>query len=105
VAFDTVKAWLGMLESLYYLFELRPFAGKLARTLRKEAKVYLYEPTELEDPGARFENLVALHLAKLVDAWNDRGLGDYALWYVRDKERREVDFLITERRKPYLLLE
>jgi len=26
----------------------------------------------------RFENLVALHLLKLVDAWNDYGYGDYA---------------------------
>lgn len=54
---------------------------------------------------ARFENLVALHLTELVDAWNDRGYGDFALWYVRDKERREVDFLVTDRRRPYLLLE
>jgi predicted AAA+ superfamily ATPase len=105
VAFDTAKAWLGIFERLYYLFELRPYAGKLARTLRREAKVYLYDLTEIDDPGARFENVVALHLRKLVDTWNDRGQGDFALWYVRDKERREVDFLITERRKPYLLLE
>lgn len=105
VAFDTARGWLETLARLYFLFELRPFAGRLARTLRREGKVYLFDPTEIEDPGARFENLVALHLAKLVDAWNDRGFGDFALWYVRDKERREVDFLITERRRPYVLLE
>ena len=105
VAFDTARGWLETLARLYYLFELRPYAGRLARTLRREGKVYLFDPTEIEDPGARFENLVALHLTKLVDAWNDRGFGDFALWYVRDKERREVDFLITERRRPYVLLE
>jgi hypothetical protein len=105
VAFGTAKLWLDTLSRLYFLFELRPFAGKLARTLRREAKAYLFDPTEIEDPGARFENLVALHLHKLVDAWNDRGHGDFALSYVRDKERREVDFLVTERRRPYLLLE
>jgi hypothetical protein len=105
VAFETAKAWLGALARLYVLFELRPFAGKLARTLRREAKVYLFDFTELTDSGARFENLVALHLLKLVDAWNDRGHGDFALHYVRDKERREVDFLVTDRRRPYLLLE
>jgi uncharacterized protein len=105
VAYETAKSWLGTLARLYYAFELRPFAGKLARTLRREAKVYLFDFTEVEDPGARFENLAALHLLKLVDAWNDHGYGDFALWYVRDKERREVDFLITERRRPYLLLE
>jgi predicted AAA+ superfamily ATPase len=105
VAYETAKSWLATLARLYFLFELRPFAGKLARTLRREAKVYLFDFTAVDDPGARFENLVALHLLKLVDAWNDRGHGDFALWYVRDKERREVDFLITERRRPYLLLE
>jgi uncharacterized protein len=105
VAFDTAKSWLAILERLYYLFELRPFAGKLARTLRREGKVYLYDYTELEDPGTRFENMVALHLRKLVDAWNDYGHGDFALWYVRDKERREVDFVITDRRRPYMLVE
>jgi hypothetical protein len=67
--------------------------------------VYLFDPSEIENADARFENVVALHLRKLVDAWNDRGHGDFALWYVRDKERREVDFLVTERRRPYLLLE
>ena len=105
VAFDTAKAWIDALARLYFLFELRPFAGKLARTLRREAKVYLFDASEIEDPGARFENMTALNLLKLVDAWNDRGYGDFALCYVRDKERREVDFLITDRRRPYLLVE
>ena len=105
VAFDTARGWLETLERLYYLFEIRPFAGTLARTLRREAKVYLLDHSLIEDPGARFENVVALHLRKLVDHWNGRGDGDFALWYVRDKERREVDFLITERGKPWLLAE
>jgi predicted AAA+ superfamily ATPase len=105
VAYETAKSWLATLARLYFLFELRPFAGKLARTLRREAKIYLFDFTAVDDPGARFENLVALHLLKLVDAWNDQGYGDFGLWYVRDKERREVDLLITERRRPYLLLE
>lgn len=105
VAFETVRGWLATLERLYFLFEIRPFAGRLARTLRREGKFYLFDPTEIEDPGARFENLVALHLLKLVDAWNDGGHGDFELHYVRDKEKREVDFLIADGRKPALLVE
>jgi len=31
VAFDTVKGWLATLERFYFLFELRPFSGRLAR--------------------------------------------------------------------------
>lgn len=105
VAFNTVKLWMEWLSRLYFLIELRPFAGKLARTLRREAKVYLFDPTPIADPGAKFENLVALHLAKLCDFWTDQGYGDFALRYVRDKEKREVDFLITEGRRPWLLVE
>ncbi len=105
VAVGAGRAWVGARGRRYYLFEIRPYAGRLARALRREAKVYLFDFSEIADPGARFENLVALHLLKLRDAWNDWGLGDFELHYVRDKEKREVDFLLTESRRPYLLLE
>ncbi len=105
VAFGTAQGWLATLERLYFLFEIRPFAGRLARSLRREGKVYLFDHSEIVSEGARFENLVALHLLKLVDAWNDMGHGDFALHYVRDKDKREVDFLITDGRRPYMLVE
>jgi len=105
VAFNTVRDWVGALSRLYFLFEIRPFAGKLSRTLRREAKVYLFDPSEVPSDGARFENLVALHLLKLVDAWNDRGQGDFSLHYVRDKEKREADFLVVQGRRPFLMVE
>ncbi len=105
VAFGTVQTWLATLERLYYLFEIRPYAGRLARALRREGKVYLYDFTGIAEPGPRFENLVALALRKLCDAWTDFGHGDFALCYVRDKERHEVDFLITESGKPHALIE
>ena len=105
VSFATVKGWLEAMSRLYYLVVLKPFAGRLARTLRAAEKVYLFDATEIGDPGARFENLVALHLRKLVDVWTDWGYGEFELHYVRDREKREVDFLITEQRKPYALVE
>jgi hypothetical protein len=105
VSFTTVQDWIEALRRLFYLFELRPYAGKLARTLRREGKLYFFDAGEAGSEGARFENLVALHLLKLRDTWNDRGLGEFELHYVRDKEKREVDFLLTERRKPFLLAE
>jgi predicted AAA+ superfamily ATPase len=105
VNFATVKEWIETLSRLYYLFAVKPYAGRLARTLRAAEKVYLFDATEIDNPGNRFENLVALHLRKLVDAWSDWGFGEFDLNYVRDREKREVDFLITERRKPYALVE
>ncbi len=105
INFMTVQGWLEALERLYYLFKIRPYAGRLARTLRREEKVYLFDFTGVENAGSRFENLVALHLHKLCDAWTDWGYGDFALHYIRDREKREVDFLITENKKPWALLE
>lgn len=105
VAYGTVKGWVEALERLYYFFEIRPYAGKLARTLRREAKVYLFDWTSIETEDLRFENVVAWHLHKACDYWNDLGKGDFKLHYVRDKEKREVDFLVTKDKKPYLLAE
>jgi hypothetical protein len=105
VNFMTVQGWLEALGRLYYLFNIRPYAGRLARTLRREEKTYLFDFTAIENSGSRFENLIALHLNKLCDAWTDWGYGDFVLHYVRDREKREVDFLITENQKPYALVE
>jgi predicted AAA+ superfamily ATPase len=37
--------------------------------------------------------------------WEDRGLGEYGLYFLRDKEKREVDFLITKNNQPWFLVE
>ncbi len=105
VAYDTVKSWIDVLERLYYCFRLRPFASKLARSLTKEAKLYLWDWTEIEDPGARFENMVGSHLLKTVHHWRDAGYGDYSLQYWRDKEKREIDFIVLLGRKAVAAIE
>ena len=33
------------------------------------------------------------------------GLGQYDLWFIRDKEKREVDFLVSENKNPWFLVE
>jgi predicted AAA+ superfamily ATPase len=55
VAFETVRDWLEVLANFYYIFRVPPYAATLARTLRKEAKIYLYDwaAVELEGPGSR----------------------------------------------------
>ncbi len=105
VRFETMQSWLSALGRLFFLFSIRPYAGKLARTLRREEKVYLFDISQIQDAGARFENLVALHVIKLCHFWTELGHGDFDLFYVRDREKREVDFLITERGKPFALIE
>ena len=55
--------------------------------------------------GARNENFIASHLLKSVHLWNDSGLGEYDLYFLRDKEKREVDFLVTKDHYPWLMIE
>jgi len=105
VAFETVRDWLLLLEQFFYLFRLTPFSGNLARTLRKESKVYLFDWVEVGQESFRFENLVALHLLKAVRLWKAMGEGDIGLNYIRDKEKREVDFVLSEKGKPVCLIE
>jgi predicted AAA+ superfamily ATPase len=105
VSLDTVRRWLAMLHELYYVFLIRPWTKRVARSLRKEAKLYLWDWSEVEDEGARFENLVACHLLKACDYWTDIGLGDFALHSLRNKEKEEIDFLVTANAKPWLLVE
>src|SRR5262249_18292884 len=69
------------------------------------AKLYLWDWTEAEADGPRFENLVASHLLKACDYWSDMGLGDFSLCSLRNKEKEEIDFLIVAKNKPWLLVE
>lgn len=71
----------------------------------KEPKLYLWDWSKIEDSGAKIENFVAAHLHKAVDYWTDTGIGKYELYYLRDKEKREVDFMITENGNPWMLIE
>ena len=105
VAFETIRDWLLVLEQFFYLFRVTPFTGKLARTLRKESKVYLLDWVEIENEGFRFENLVALHLLKATRLWKATGEAQLNLDYVRDKEKREVDFVLSQKGHPLCLIE
>lgn len=105
VSHDTVRLWVEQLERLYYCYRISPFHKKLSRALKKEQKLYLWDWSTIEDPGARFENMVASHLLKSVHAWNDLGYGDFDLQFMRDAQKREIDFVITERQHPVAFIE
>jgi len=105
VSAPTLQRWIELLKNLYFCFTLQPWSKNLSRSLIKEPKIYLWNWSLIEDSGARLENFVASHLYKAIQFWTDRGMGDYGLYYLRDKDKREVDFLITKNRKPWFLVE
>jgi hypothetical protein len=101
----TIKRWIDTLSSFYYCFCLQPWMKNVARSLIKEPKVFLWNWALIDNEGARFENFVASHLLKAVHFWTDRGFGEYNLYFLRDKDQREVDFLVTKNKKPWFLVE
>ncbi len=105
VSIDTIRRWIATLESLYFCFAVRPWHSNVARSLRKEPKYYLWDWSQVEDCGARAENMTASALLKLVDYWSEAGQGQFALHFVRDKQKREVDFLVIRDNKPWFLVE
>jgi hypothetical protein len=105
VAFETIRDWILLLEQFFYMFRIAPFTGRLTRTLRKESKAYLFDWVEIESENLRFENLAALHLLKAVRLWKAMGEQEPQLNYIRDKEKREVDFVLSEKGRPFCLVE
>ena len=105
VSADTVRRWIAALSDLHLGFLVRPWFTNVTRSLRKEPKWYLRDWSNVNDVGKRAETFVGCHLAKAVDGWNDLGLGDFELGYLRDKEKREVDFVVIRSGRPWLLAE
>ena len=67
--------------------------------------MYLWDWAEVDDSGQRFENMVACHLLKACHFWTDTGYGLFELHYLRDKQKNELDFLITKDKAPWLPIE
>ncbi len=93
----TAQSWLEVLERMYLVFIVRPFTRSLPRAVQKPPKVYFFDNGDvLEGEGARFENLVATSLLKRIHFLEDRDGYRCELRYLRDKEGREVDFVVLK---------
>ena len=103
---NTVRKYISILESLYIVFSVRPYFKNVARAVLKEPKLYFFDSGYLEgDEGARLENTVAACLLKHVQYLQDVRGKEMGLHYLRTKEDREIDFVITERGEPMQFIE
>jgi len=105
VSHKSVSNWLDALERLYSIFRLSPFGAPRIRAVKKEQKHYHLDWSLVPGEAARFENLVACHLLKWVHFEQDTQGRELDLRYFRDIDRREVDFVVTERGRPIKLVE
>jgi hypothetical protein len=105
VSHSTVSSWLNILERLYAVFRISPFGAPRIRAVKKEQEHYHFDWSIVPEPPARFENLVAAHLLKWIHHEEDVRGRNVELRYFRDVDGREVDFVVTENRKPSLFVE
>jgi hypothetical protein len=103
--YDTIKNWIEILQGLYMIFTLRPWHKSIARAIRKEKKLYFFDWSILRGHGSRFENLLALALLRMAARFNETGMGNYEIRYIRDREKREVDFVLVKDNEPIALFE
>ena len=105
VAHETVRRWIEILENLYVCFRIYPFGRPRIRAVKKEAKLYLWDWSQVPGKGARFENLVASHLLKYCHYLEDTEGHRMELRFIRDTDRREVDFVVLKDRHPLFAVE
>jgi predicted AAA+ superfamily ATPase len=107
VSAPTVKSWIELLERLYLVFQIKPFSVNYSTSLRKEKHLFFYDCASSfnETDGSRLENLVACSLLKQIQLKIDTTGQNWDLFYIRDKQKREVDFAITHNRKVVYLIE
>lgn len=105
LAHKTVAKYLDIFERMYLIYRLPPFKSHKLRALKKEQKHYHYNWSEVQDKGARFENLIASHLLKWIHFQQDYEGENIELYYFRDTNKREVDFVMTKDKKPIQAVE
>ncbi len=101
----TAERWLLMLENLYVCFRISPYGPPRVRAVKKERKLYLWDWSAVDDPGARFENLVASQLLKYCHWIEDTRGHAMELRFLRDTDRREIDFVVLKDRRPMFAVE
>lgn len=105
VAHETADRWIAILERLYVCFRISPFGGRAIRAVKKERKLYFWDWSLVSDAGPRLENFVACQLLKYCHWMEDTEGFRMELRYIRDTDKREVDFVVLRDGQPLFAVE
>ena len=105
VSHNTVSRWLDILQTLYVCYRISPLTGSMIRSVKKEKKLYFWDWAQATQPGPRFENMVASQLLKYCHFMEDTEGYKMDLQYLRDRDGREIDFVVLKDRKPLFAVE
>ncbi len=107
VSTHTIKSWIGVLEASNIIYLLKPFYRNFGKRIIKSPKLYFLDTGLLcylmniqstdslrNNPllGACFETFV---FGQMLRSLHNQGKSD-EIYYYRDKDGREVDFIIPE---------
>ena len=102
---STAKQWGQILDQIYYSYRISPFGSAKIRAVKKEQKLYLWDWSIIEDLAFRFENMVASHLLKYCHFLEDTEGEKMELRFLRDRDKREIDFVVIKNKKPVFAVE
>lgn len=105
VNFRTAESWVSILERIYFCFRIAPYGAPKIKAVKKEQKLYLWDWSTVTSDGARFENLVASHLLKYCHFREDAFGEKMELRFLRDFDKREIDFVVLRDKKPIFAVE
>ena len=105
VAHETVERWLKIFERMYYCFRVPPYGPPRVRAVKKEQKLYLWDWSVVPESGPRFENFVASQLLKYCHFMEDTEGLRMDLRFLRDTDKREVDFVVLKEGNPLFAIE
>ena len=105
VSHQSAARWLELLSALYVVFRIPPFGSPKIRAVKKEQKLYFLDWSQVKEKSFCFENLTACHLLKYCHYHQDTKGESMELRYLRDTDKREVDFLVIKNKKPLFAVE
>ena len=105
VAHETVERWLKIFERMYYCYRIPPYGSPKVRAVKKEQKLYLWDWSIVPDSGPRFENFIASQLLKYCHLMEDTEGFRMDLRFIRDTDKREIDFVVLKDGRPMFAVE
>ena len=97
--------WLKATDNMYLTFRISPYGAPKVRAVKKEQKLYFWDWAMAPNGGSRFENFVASHLLKFCHFIEDTEGYSMELRFLRDTDRREIDFVVLKDRQPLFAVE
>lgn len=101
----SIQSWIDILDNLYYCFRIAPYGTAKVRAVKKENKLYLWDWSTIKEKDIQFENMVASHLLKYCHLQEDYFGHKMELRFLRDRDKREVDFVVIKNNEPLFAVE